>query len=287
MPRIAFVNGRYLAHRDAVVHVEDRGYQFADGVYEVIFVAGGRLVDAAAHWARLHRSLAALRIPAPVSDPALVAIVATVIARNGIRRGIVYIQITRGVARRDHAFPRAARPSLVVTARPHPEPDEAAVRRGVDVVTLADERWRRPDIKSISLLPNVLAKQAAREAGAYEAWLVDGAGVVTEGSSTNAWIVARDGSVVTHPADHAILDGVVRRTILRIANEASIVVVERPFRLAEALAAAEAFLTSSTSFVMPVVTIDGAPIGGGHAGAVTLRLRDAYLAHLAREAAAG
>ncbi|MBM3487916.1 MAG: D-amino-acid transaminase [Alphaproteobacteria bacterium] len=287
MPRIAYVNGRYLPHRDAAVHVEDRGYQFADGVYEVIFVVDGRLVDAPAHLARLHRSCASLRIAMPTSDRALEAIVASVIARNRIGRGIVYIQITRGVARRDHAFPRiASRPALVVTARTHPAPDETAVRSGVAVVTVADQRWRRPDIKSISLLPNVLAKEAAREAGAHEAWLVDDAGVVTEGSSTNAWIVDRDGRVVTHPADTAILDGIVRRTLFRLANEASIVVIERPFRLAEAMGATEAFLTSSTSFVVPVVAIDGSAIGTGRAGPVTLRLRDAYLAHLGRAAAA-
>lgn len=281
MPRIAYVNGRYVRHADARVHVEDRGYQFADGIYEVIYVAGGTLVDMAAHRARLDRSLAALRIAPPCGAGALDVILRTVIARNGLARGIVYLQVTRGTAPREHAFPAAMRSSLVVTARALKAPDEAAARRGVAVATRPDLRWKRPDIKSVALLPNILAKQEAREAGAHEAWLVGDGGVITEGSSTNAWIVAGDGTLLTHPADHAILNGVVRMATLKLARERGLKVVERPFTLAEALAAREAFLTSTTSFVMPVVTIDGRPIGNGDSGSTTLALREAYLAHMA------
>jgi D-alanine transaminase len=281
MPRIAYVNGRYVRHHEARVHVEDRGYQFADGVYEVIYVAGGTLVDAEAHMTRLERSLAMLRIAWPCSARALDFILRSVVRRNALRRGIVYLQVTRGTAPREHAFPAACEPSLVVTARPLRAPDEAVARKGVAVVTRPDIRWRRPDIKSIALLPNVLCKQEAREAGAHEAWLIGNDDAVTEGSSTNAWIVAGDGTLLTHPADHAILNGVVRLTTLRLARERGLNVIERPFTRAEALAAREAFLTSTTSFVMPVVSIDRQPIGNGDSGSTTLALREAYLAHLA------
>lgn len=282
MSRFAYVNGRYVRHAEAAVHVEDRGYQFADGVYEVMYVAGGRLVDEGLHLRRLARSLAELRIGWPCAERALRVIVAEVVRRNAVGRGIVYIQITRGVARRDHGFPAAAAPSLVVTARALAAPDEAAAERGANIITLPDIRWGRPDIKSVSLLPSVLGKQQAREAGAAEAWLYDEDDVVTEGTSTNAWIVDRDGAVVTHPADRSILSGVVRTTVLRLARESGLAVVERPFTRAEAAAAREAFLTSTTSFVMPVVAIDGRPVGNGAAGTTTLALRRAYLDHMTR-----
>ncbi|MGE0745317.1 MAG: D-amino-acid transaminase [Rhodospirillales bacterium] len=285
MPRIAYVNGRYVRHQDACVHVEDRGYQFADGVYEVIYVADGALVDMEPHRLRLDRSLRELRIDPPCSASALDVIVRRVVAANRLRRGIVYLQATRGVAPREHAFPAALRTSLVVTARSLKAPDEAAARNGVAVVTRPDLRWKRPDIKSVALLPNILAKQEAREAGAQEAWLVGDGDVITEGSSTNAWIIDGDGTLLTHPADHAILNGVVRLATLRLARERGIKVVERPFTRAEALAAREAFLTSTTSFVMPVVAIDGRPVGNGDSGSTTLALREAYLAHLAASAA--
>src|SRR5712692_3675828 len=197
MSRIAYVAGQYLPHRQAAVHIEDRGYQFADGVYEVIAVVGGHLVDEAPHLARLHRSLAELRIAPPMADAALKIVIREVVRRNGVDTGIVYIQVTRGVAPREHAFPKAAKPSLVVTARRSRPPDPRLGRAGIAVITIPDLRWQRCDIKSIALVPNVLGKQQAREAGAYEAWQVDRDGLVTEGTSTNAWIVTADNAVVT------------------------------------------------------------------------------------------
>lgn len=271
MSRVAYVNGRYLPFAEAKVHVEDRGYQLADGVYEVMAVRDGRLRRAERHMARLDRSLAALRIPLPLSHKALQVVVAEVVRRNRIADGMVYLQITRGVAKREHAFPKSARPSVVLTARAT-RPRTAEWQRGVAVITIPDIRWKRPDIKSVSLLPNVLGKQQAVEAGAYEAWLVDDDGNVTEGTSTNAWIVTRKGELVTRKADSAILHGVTRAVLRDAAGRHGPKVVERPFGVAEAKAAAEAFLTSTTSAVMPVVKIDDAVIGDGRPGAVTRRL---------------
>jgi D-alanine transaminase len=284
MSRVAYVDGQYLPHRTAAVHIEDRGYQFADGVYEVLAVLGGRLVDAEPHLARLKRSLSELRIGPPRSDAALKIILREVIRRNRVRDGIVYLQITRGVAPRDHAFPKAARPVLVVTARERRPADPRLATAGVAVITIPDIRWRRCDIKSICLLPNVLGKQLAREAGAYEAWLVDDQGQVTEGTSTNAWIVAADNSVLTHRADHAILNGITRLALLEIIKREGYRVVERPFTVAEAKAASEAFLTSTTAELLPVVRIDGAAVGAGMPGPLTCRLRQHYLAHMATAA---
>jgi D-alanine transaminase len=284
MFRIAYVNGRYSRADESAVHIEDRGYQFSDGVYEVVAVVGGTLVDAAPHMARLTRSLEEMRIAWPVSRRALDHIIAEVVRRNGVVDGMVYLQITRGVAPRDHAFPARARPALVVTAkRLAPQKPELA-ERGVPVITIPDIRWQRCDIKSVSLLPNILGKQQAKEAGAYEAWQVDGEGIVTEGTSTNAWIVDAKGAIVTHPADHFILGGITREVVLKVARASGIEVAERPFTLKDALAAREAFLTSTTAAVLPVVSIDGRKIGGGRPGPVTLSVRERYLAALARQA---
>ena len=216
MSRIAYVNGRYLPVGDAMVHVEDRGYQFSDGVYEVCEVRAGRLIDARRHLARLQRSLEELRIRCPLSPAALGIVMGETIFRNRVRDGIVYLQITRGVARRDHAFPAPGlRPSVVVTARNLDQlSNEKAAAEGIAVITVPDNRWGRVDIKSISLLPNVLAKQAAREQGAKEAWFVDRDGRVTEGSSSNAWIVTIGGKVVTRAADRGILRGITRSVLL-------------------------------------------------------------------------
>jgi D-alanine transaminase len=279
MSRIAYVDGQYLPHLTAAVHVEDRGFQFADGVYEVVAVRGGRLIDKDLHLARLHRSLAELAIAPTLGDAALGIVLREVIRRNLVDRGSVYLQITRGAAPRDHAFPRAAKPTLVVTARRARPPDPQLVEEGVGIITIPDIRWQRCDIKSLALLPNVLGKQTARQAGAFEAWQVDAAGRVTEGTSTNAWIVTTDGTIVTHPADHAILNGVTRLALLAIIAREGCRVEERPFTVAEAQGAREAFLTSTTSDVLPVVRIDGAPIGNGHPGILTQRLRAAYLEH--------
>ena len=280
MSRVAYVNGTYVPHRAAAVHVEDRGYQFADGVYEVIAVANGAPIDEALHLKRLERSLAELRIARPFPDRVLRHLMREVLRRNRVRNGILYLQVTRGAAPRDHAFPeRPIRPSVVMTARPARRPGRATVEGGIDVITIPDIRWRRCDIKSVSLLPNVLGKQQAKEAGAYEAWMVADDGTVTEGTSTNAWIVTKDGTLVTRPADHVILNGVTRVAILDLARRNGLAVEERSFTVAEALGAAEAFLTSTTSFVLPVVRIDGKPVGGGRPGRFANRLLATYRDH--------
>ncbi|MBV8736868.1 MAG: D-amino-acid transaminase [Alphaproteobacteria bacterium] len=281
MSRIAYVDGQYVPHRLAGVRIEDRGYQFGDGVYEVLAVCGAHLVDEALHLARLARSLAELRIAAPMSEAALKLVVREVIRRNGVVDGIVYVQVTRGVAPREHAFPRTAEPVLVVTARRKRTTDPRFGTQGVAVITIPDIRWQRCDIKSVALIANVLGKQRAREAGAFEAWQVDRDGFVTEGTSTNAWVVTNDGTVVTRQADHAILNGVTRRAVIDIIGAEGCRLVERPFSVAEAKAAREAFLTSTTLDLLPVVRIDDDVISNGEPGLLTLRLRERYLAHAA------
>lgn len=278
MSRVAYVNGQYVPHRQAAVHVEDRGYQFADGVYEVIAVSNGAFVDEEAHYDRLDRSLSELSIDRAMGRIALRTVLREVVRRNRVRDGIVYLQITRGVAPRDHAFPQLALPSLVVTARSQ-APKRAARESGIEVITVPDIRWKRRDIKSISLLPNVLAKQAAVEAGVYEAWMVDDDGSVTEGSATNAWIVTADKELVTRKADETILDGITRRTVRDLAVAEGYRFVERPFTVEEAQAAKEVFLTSTTSWVMPVVAIDGNSVGNGAPGELTRALQALYSDH--------
>jgi len=279
MPRLAYVNGRYLPHRRAAVHIEDRGYQFADGVYEVVPVVDRVLVDEDPHLDRLERSLRELRIAMPMSRAALKLVARELMRRNCLTRGLLYMQVTRGVAPRDHKFPERARPALVMTTRQMRPQPERLLTEGLKVITVPDIRWARCDIKSTSLLPNVLAKQAAAEAGAYEAWQVDPEGFVTEGSSTNAWIVTADGAVVTRNATHAILDGITRRSLIKLIAAEGLRLEERAFTVAEAQAAREAFLTSSTSFVLPVTRIDDAPVGNGHPGMLTGRLRERYMAY--------
>ena len=286
MSRIAYVNGRFTRHRDAAVHVEDRGYQFADAVYEVIAIRNGRFVDEEPHLDRLDRSLGELRMAPPVARTALRHILRETVRRNRVRNGIVYFQVSRGVARRDHAFPAHRDSSLVVTAR-STVPRSAARAGGVSVVTTEDIRWKRCDIKTVGLLPNVLAKQAAAEAGAYEAWMVTPDGDVTECTSANAWIVTAGREVVTRPPTHAILNGIARRTVRALAEREGYAVVERVFALDEALGAAEAFLTSTTSQVMPVVKIDGMPVGDGTPGPLTAALQAHYDAHAGTNRAAG
>ena len=281
MSRIAYVAGQYLPHRSAQVHIEDRGYQFADGVYEVLAVVGGRLVDPGPHLARLARSLAELSIAAPMGDAALQVVLHEVVRRNGVRDGSLYLQVTRGVAPRDHAFPKSAKPVLVITARRRRPPDPRLAEGGVAVITIPDIRWRRCDIKSVALVANVLGKQRAREAGAFEAWQVDSDGQVTEGTSTNAWIVTADGAVITRQADSAILNGVTRLAVLDIMRREGYRLVERTFTVAEAKAAREAFLTSTSVELLPVVRIDREPIGDGKPGRLSRALRACYLAHAA------
>jgi D-alanine transaminase len=277
MSRVAYVNGQYVPHAQAQIHIEDRGYQFADGVYEVAAIFRGRIIDEDGHLVRLKRSLDELQMPMPMPDGPFAAVCRETLRRNRVRDGIIYIQVSRGVSRRDHPFPENVRPALVMTARAVNWPVNADEDSGAEVVSVADIRWLRRDVKSISLLPNVLAKQEAREKGAYEAWLIDPDGFVTEGSSTNAWIVDGDGKIVTRQLDNNILGGITRATILDIAREHGMVVVERPFSLAEALTAPEAFLSSTTSFVRGIIGIDGSVIGEGVPGPVTRRLRTLYL----------
>jgi len=275
------VNGRYLPHAQAAVSIEDRGYQFADGVYEVCEVNGGRLVDETRHMARLDRSLRELRMARPMSAKALSHVLRETVRRNRVRDGIVYLQVTRGVAPRDFPFPATGtRSSLVVTSRSFDRARlEHQAEKGIDVVTVPDVRWERVDIKSVALLPNVLAKQAARDKGAREAWMVDGQGRVTEGASSNAWIVTRDGVLVTRPLDTGILPGITRSVVMDELKAQGIKVEERAFTVEEAYAAREAFVTSASQIVMPVVSIDGKPVGNGAPGLITSGLRRDYHRH--------
>jgi len=280
MPRQAYVNGRYLPHFDAAVHIEDRGYQFADGVYEVVPVFNGILVDEDLHLDRLERSLKELRIAMPMARVGLRLVSRELIRRNDLTYGFLYMQVTRGVAPRDHKFPAAVTPALVMTTRQMKPHSEKILREGVSVITVPDIRWGRCDIKSISLLPNVLAKQQAAEAGAYEAWQVDAEGRVTEGSSTNAWIVTADDTVITRDVSSAILNGITRVSLLKLIRDEGYKFEERAFTVAEAKAAREAFITSSTSFVLPVTKIDDTLLGDGRPGPLCRALRRDYVGYM-------
>jgi D-alanine transaminase len=278
MSRVAYVNGLYQNMREACVNIEDRGYQFSDGVYEVCEIRHGRLVDMPRHMTRLQRSLSELRIAMPMPLASLAIVMQEVVRRNRVHYGIVYLQVTRGVARRDHAFPvNAVQPSVVVTARSlNFAKNQDTAAKGIKVITVPENRWPRVDIKSVSLLPNVLAKQAARDQGAYEAWYVDPDGFVTEGASSNAWIVTGQGSVVTRSAESGILAGITRAVLMEVLAALQIKLEERPFTAAEARQAAEAFVTSASQIVMPVVAIDDHSIGNGVPGAISRRLREEF-----------
>ena len=277
MPRVAYVNGRYTRHAEAAVHIEDRGYQFADGVYEVFAVYEGRLIDEGPHLDRLARSLGELRIPWPMEREALRVVIGETVRRNRLSFGTIYLQVTRGVARRLHAFPHHPAPALVIAAQRMNRPRREDFETGVTVITIPDNRWDRCDIKSVALLANVLGKQRAIDAGAYEAWYVDGAGQITEGTSSNAWIVTKAGAIVTHPLGPEILGGVTRQAIIAEARNLQIEVRETPFTKADIAAAAEAFLTSSSAFVKPVISVDGVAVGAGRPGPVSRRLHARYL----------
>ncbi len=279
MPRLAYVNGQYRPLADAQVHVEDRGFQFADGVYEYWSVLGGRLADADGHLDRLERSLSELRIRRPMSRAALLRVLHETVRRNRVSEGSIYLQITRGAARRDHPFPATSvQPSVVAIARPADYAAmDARAAKGVAVLTQPDIRWGRCDIKTVGLLPNILAKQAAREAGAFEAWMVDEDGYVTEGASTNAWIVDAEGRLRTRDAAANILRGITRSALIELAAELQISVLEEPFTVQDAKAAKEAFFTAASAFVMPVVAIDGEPVADGLPGPISTRLRSLYL----------
>jgi D-alanine transaminase len=282
--RIAYVNGQYVEGRNATVHIDDRGYTFSDGVYEVCEVYRGDLIDEQRHYDRLVRSLGELRIDPPVGQGALNFIVREVLTRNKVTNGFVYIQATRGVAPRDHVFPHpSVRASLIVTARPvDPQKGEIAGRKGISVISAPDIRWKRVDIKTISLLPNVLARQMAKESGAYEAWLIDADGMITEGAASNAWIVNQSGTIITREADHSILRGITRTTLMEIIAAQGLGLEERKFSLTEAFAAREAFITGATTLVTPVVMIDGQPIGNGVPGPVAQKLRAIFHDNAAR-----
>ena len=278
MTRCVYVNGRYQRYRDAVVHAEDRGFQFGDGLYEVIEVRDGALIDATRHLARLHRGLSELKIAPPMGDTALKQVLGEVIRRNHVRDGLVYLQITRGAAPRDFGFPALDHPpTFVCLARPLSRAKvDAKAATGIAVKTMPDMRWGRCDLKTVMLLPSVLAKAIAKSEGAGEAWFVDEAGFITEGASSNAWIVTAAGELITRPIGNDILAGVTRATLMDTALQAQLKVIERPFRVAEALAAREAFLTSASNILMPVVRIDGQPVGDGKPGPIGRRLRAAF-----------
>jgi len=286
MARVAYVNGRFVRHDQASVHIEDRGYQFADGVYEVWAVFGGKLADADGHFDRLSRSLGELRIAEPMSRVALKMVLSQVLRRNSIREGMVYLQVTRGVAPRDHIFPDPPPPpSLVITAKAVDRAaTEARAERGVAVITVAENRWGRCDIKTVGLLPNVLAKQSAREAGAAEAWFVDDLGLVTEGAASNAWIVDKNGALRTRDIQANILRGITRASLMGLAREAGLTLEERPFTVAEAREAREAFVTGAGSLILPVVKVDSAVLGDGAPGPVAKQLRRLYIAEAQRTA---
>ena len=276
MSRVVYVNGAFVPEEQACVSVFDRGFLFADAVYEVTSVLGGRLVDSAAHLARLQRSLEQLSIPAPAAPAEIERLQHELVARNALQEGMVYLQVTRGVADRDFAFPRDASPGMVMFTRRLKLVEHPHLAAGIRVVSLPDIRWKRRDIKTVALLAQSMAKQQALDAGAHDAWMVED-GFVTEGSSSNAWIVTREGVIVTRHLGNEILHGITRATVMRLAQAEGLRVEQRPFTLDEAHAAVEAFITSATTFVMPVVAIDGRPVGDGRPGPLALRLRLLYL----------
>lgn len=276
MSRTVYVNGEYLPEDHAKISVFDRGFLFADGIYEVSSVLDGKLLDNAAHLARMRRSLRELEMPSPASDEQIVTVQQELIARNDLQEGVVYLQITRGAADRDFAYPTDAQPSLVVFTQARAIVDSPAARRGISVVSMPDIRWQRRDIKTVGLLAASMAKQAALNAGADDAWLVED-GLVTEGSSNNAYIVTADGVLVTRHLSNEILHGITRAAVLRLSREDNVTVEERAFSLDEAHAASEAFITSASTFVMPVVKIDDQIIGTGKPGPVSQRLRELYV----------
>lgn len=276
MSRIVYVNGDYLPEEDGKVSIFDRGFLFADAVYEVSTVIDGKLVDNDAHLARLRRSLGELAIAPPAADAEIVAIQNELIRRNDLTEGVVYLQISRGAADRDFAYPKDATPTLVMFTQARSVIDSPKAETGIKVISLPDIRWRRRDIKTVGLLASAMAKQAAVEAGCDDAWFVED-GYVTEGGSNNAFIVTQDGTLVTRQLSNDILHGITRAAILRLADEDKVRLEERKFTLDEAFAAKEAFITSASTFLFPVVSIDGKVIGDGKPGPVAKQLRSHYI----------
>jgi len=278
MARVVYVNGTYQAYGDALVHAEDRGFQFADGVYEVCEVRDAGLIDERLHVDRLHRSMGELRINPPMSRAALAIVMRETLRRNRVRDGHLYLQITRGAAKRDFAFPAPdIQPTVICyTQAKSPAARERRASQGMAVITMPDIRWGRPDIKSVALLPNALARQKAEEADAGEAWLVDDNGFVTEGAACNAWIVTADDDIMTRPAESGILRGITRTVLVEVLRAEGLRFVEQAFTVAQAQAAKEAFNSSSVGLVMPVISIDGRPVGEGRPGPVAKRLRELF-----------
>ncbi len=281
---ITFLNGEYVPHSKAFVHVEDRGFLFADGIYDFVLVHRGRLINEEAHLDRIHYSLGELEIAWPLSRDELKAALREVIRRNDLVEGYVYIEMTRGVAPRDHAFPKDVKGTVVIIARHAPYPSDSVARQGVKVITTPDLRWKRCDIKSVALLPNVLARQRAIRAGASEAWMIDDEGFVTEGCACNAWIVTDAGHVVTRYLDRAILSGITRRMLTEVLAKEGVRLEERKFTVAEAQSAREAFLTNTPLHIKPVIQIDDRVVGTGEAGPLTLKILASYRAFVAAQA---
>ena len=276
MSRTVYVNGEYLPEEQARISVFDRGFLFADGVYEVSSVLRGRLVDNRGHLARLHRSLNALDMAAPASDAEIETIQKTLVEKNGVDEGLVYLQVTRGAADRDFAYPEGAKPSLVMFTQQKNVIDSPLASKGISVISVEDIRWRRRDIKSVGLLAPCMAKMQAKAAGADDAWLIED-GYVTEGSSNNAFIIDAEGALLTRQLGNEILAGITRQAVMKLAHEQGMAIEERPFSIEEARNASEAFITSATTFVMPVVSIDGNPVADGRPGKLTRRLRELYI----------
>ena len=276
MSRIVYVNGSFVPYEDAKIPIMDRGFLFADGIYEVSAVMGGKLVDNEAHLARLDRSLGEIRIKNPYATEKWIELQRELIQRNAVSEGLVYIEVTRGVAERDFAFPKDVEPTVVMFTQEKNMTSAPAAETGVAVITVPDLRWKRRDIKSVALLAQVLAKQAAAEAGVAEAWMVED-GKVTEGGSSTSFIVTKDGTIVTRELSHSLLPGITRKTLIRLAEETQIKVEERAFSVEEAQEAQEAFLTSATSLVMPIVKIDDKPVGSGKVGPIAKRMREIYI----------
>jgi D-alanine transaminase len=281
MSRVAYVNGRYVPQKHAAVNIEDRGYQFADGIYEVVHLYRGRYVDADRHLDRLERSLREIALPMPMPRQALLHVLAEVARRNRVTEGLLYMQVTRGVARRDHAFPSTAiPPALVVTIRRIPPYPRSVDGWGGAAIFHPDLRWARRDIKSVALLPNVLARQAAKENGAIEAILHEADGTITEGAATSFWIVDAAGRLRTRQLGEEILPGCTRGALIALMHDAGVPFEEGPFTVADARAAREAFITSATSFVKPILALDGAPVGDGTPGPVTRKLFELFARHV-------
>ena len=285
MSRTVFVNGSFVPFEQATIPLMDRGFLFADGIYEVSAVINGRLIDNEPHLARLDRSLKEIRISNPYSAAEWTRLEEEIVARNRLEEGLVYMQVTRGAAEREYVFPKDATPTVVMFTQPKNMIASPLAETGAAVITVPDLRWKRRDIKSIGLLAQVLAKQAAAEAGVSEAWMVED-GLITEGGSSTAFILTKERKVVTRPLSTAVLPGITRLSVMRLAKENGLTIEERAFSVDEALGAAEAFLTSASSLVMPVVSIDGKPVGDGKPGAMTRRLRQVYLDMAGVEAAA-